>query len=274
MWLWDDWPSLGSIRRRLTAFLLRRQQVEVLHSRVNREIAVREVPGRHVIQLPFGTATSTPTTVTAREGTSDPPTVLSVGNDRHRDWALLSEVACDLPQVRFRVMSASARARAQRWPSNVQVAPAASRKELEEAYRSCAALVLPLLANAHASASTTLIEGMSAGCRVVVTDVGGISDYAAPEVVLVPPADAPALRRAVCASLDGRVSHVNPGAVSRLGLTQADYVARYILVTEWLLGLCELHSAPSAFVCRHSAVTLSEWTDAEVDEPPDKSRSR
>lgn len=273
VWLWDEWPLKGPMSRWVVAFLLRRQPVEVVHSRVNRDIAAREVPGRRVIQIPFGTATSTSITNTGSEGTGSPPTILSVGNDRHRDWALLRDVASTLPEVRFRVMSASARAHGLHWPANVEVAPAASRQELEEAYRSCTALVLPLLANVHASAATTLIEGMSSACRVVVTDVGGIADYAAPEVVLVPPADAPALRRAVWAAVEGRVEHVDPAAVRRLGLAQEDYVARYVLVTQWLLGRGDLDPDVSDFSGRHSAFTLSEGAVAEVGEPPDQSRS-
>lgn len=274
VWLWDDWPSASPTRRRLTAFLLRRQPVEAVHSHVNAEIARREVPGRQVLHLPFGTAPCAPGTDTGIDGAAAPPPVLTVGNDRHRDWVLLDEVAHALPDVEFRVMSTSRGARALRWPANVEVRPAASRQELEEAYRSCAALVLPLLPNVHASGATTVIEGMSAQCRVVVTDVGGIGDYVAPEVLLVPPADAAALTDAVRAAVDGRVTPVSAGAVSRLGLTQADYVARYVLVTEWLLGRRELDPDPSDFAPRHSAVTLSERADEPTGGSADQSRSR
>lgn len=237
VWLWDEWPNLGRARRTMTAALLRRQPIELVLSRVNLAISQTAVPGRRVELAPFGSAglpgVGVEESDQVRHG---PPTVLAIGNDRHRDWPLLAAVAERMPDVQFRVASSSAAARRVSWPENVTLASARSGQELAELYRSSWAVAVVVTENAHASGITTVIEAAGARRPLVATDAGGLADYAPKETALVRSGDALDLERALRAALRGQVRPAAPGSMTTMGLTQGDYVSRYVLVSWWLLG--------------------------------------
>lgn len=245
VWLWDEWEQYGKLKRSLLGWLLRRQDIEIVASRINLALSKSAVPGRRVEIVPFGSAgLSTPTTNLHITGD---PLITAIGNDRHRDWGLLAVVAARMPEVRFRVASSSSRARRVEWPVNVTVEPVRSREAMAELYRQSAVVAVVITENAHASGATTLIEASGAARPLVVTDVGGLGDYAPREVEKVRPGDEDDLERALRAALLGEVLPVAPGAVDRLGLTQRDYVNRYVLVTRWLLDRGEWDPAVTRF---------------------------
>lgn len=245
VWLWDAWARWGATRRRFVAALLRTHAIEVVHSRVNRDIARRSVPGRTVELVPFGSATSAPPT--ARQESEAEMLVLAVGNDADRDWAVLSEAAARLPNARFRVASSSPRASAIEWPSNATVRPAATRSELMELYAAASVVVVPLKENRHASGATACIEALSVGRPLVVTSAGGVDDYVRDEARLVDVGDADGLADALADALAGRVDAPSADAAERRGISQRDYVNRYLLVTAWMLGRQGWDAAVSDF---------------------------
>ncbi|WP_146792210.1 glycosyltransferase [Agrococcus baldri] len=233
VWLWDAWPRWGPARRRGIARLLRRHAVEVVHSPVNLGDARDAVPGRRVELVPFGTATLPSVRDDAPSST---PLVLAVGNDIDRDWPLLAVAAARLPEVRFRVVSGSRAARETSWPANVEHVRTATRASLAASMREARCVVVPLRENRHASGTTSCIEAMGAGRPMVVSRAGGLDAYVEGVARLVDPGDADELTRAVAAAVAGRVPAPPLGAEAARGLTQADYVARYVRITEWLLG--------------------------------------
>ncbi|WP_072313817.1 glycosyltransferase [Agrococcus sp. Marseille-P2731] len=233
VWLWDAWPQWGASRRRRVARLLRRHAVEVVHSRVNLADARRAVPRRRVELVPFGSATLP----SVREDASaHPPLVLAVGNDVDRDWPLLAAAAEQLPERRFRVISGSRSARAVRWPQNVEHATTATRESLVASMRDAACVVVPVRQNRHASGTTSCIEALGAGRPLVVSDAGGLGDYVGRAARLVEPGDREALVGAIAEALSGSVAPPDASTAAARGLTQADYVERYVLITRWLLG--------------------------------------
>lgn len=246
VWLWDAWATWPWWRRRLVARLLRVHGFEAVHSAVNREISDVAVPGRRVAVLPFGSAS--PFDRSAAESLPvTPPLVLAVGNDADRDWATLAEAGARAPGVYLRVASTSRRARSISWPANTTVAPADSRADLVALYSAASVIVVPLRENKHASGATACIEALGAGRPLIVTEAGGIESYVSGAACLVPPADARALATAILAAAEGGVPAPPKDAAERRGLGQADYVARYMLVTHWLLGSQGWDESISAF---------------------------
>lgn len=114
VWMWDEWPSYGRARKALVRNLIRRHDVEALHSRLNLARSRFEVPGRVVLLLPFGTA-SVPAPQRATPQ-AKPPLIVAAGNDRDRDWESLARAAAEVPEARFRVYSSSRGAATCTWP--------------------------------------------------------------------------------------------------------------------------------------------------------------
>ena len=133
------------------------------------------------------------------------------------------------------------------WPANVDVAPARSRSELAALYAAASVVVVPVVPNRHASGATSVIEGMACGRPMVVSRAGGLDDYVGDDAMLVEPGDASDLAAGIDAALRGEVRPPPDGALRRRGLTQADYVDRYALLTTWLLGTGEFPDAVSEF---------------------------
>ena len=246
VWLWDLWPGLSKPRAAFFGRLLRRHAVEVVLSRVNRDVSRAAVPGRTVLRVPFGThfaAAAAPDALPP-----SPPRVLVVGNDRHRDWGLLAEVTALVPEVDFDIISLSEDVRSRSWPTNVELR-SVPQSQVLAAYAESTIVALPLRVNRHASGCTVAIEAISAGIPLVVSDAGGIDEYVhGADADLVPIGDAnafaAAIRARILASPDGRA----PSSTARdRGLSQRDYIARLALLTAAMLEGTRIPSAVEAF---------------------------
>lgn len=242
VWLWDAWSGWGRIRRRFVAWLLCTHAVEAVHSRLNLERSRTDVPGRNVVLVPFGSAA-----VTREAGEpSVPPLVLVVGNDADRDWATLADALRHMGDIVVRIASKSAAARQPAWPSGTTVAPTSSLAELADLYRKASVVVVPLRQNLHASGATSCIEALAARRRLVVTDAGGLADYVDDAARLVPVGDSAALASAIGLALADDTGAGRDPWVER-GLTQRDYIERYVLLSRWILDGGEMPRAVSAF---------------------------
>lgn len=233
VWLWDEWDSYGRVRQAFLGWLLRTHAVEAVHSSLNAADSRARVPGRRVLRVPFGSQGVAP--LPAVEATPR-PLVLALGNDRHRDWGLLADVAEMLPELDFMVASRTRAARVAAEGTQIRLVQLGSTDELREAYARASVVALPLRPNRHASGLTTAIETLSAGRPLVVTDAGGIGEYVRGHAVLAPAGDAQAFAQALQDAVAGGTAATGPDGVVQRGLTQADYVARYALVTWALLG--------------------------------------
>lgn len=231
VWLWDDWRDHSRVRNALYRRLLRQHDVELVLSRVNRDISRRAVPGRLVVRIPFGTHLADP--AAAQEARAGVPRVLVVGNDRHRDWRLMAEVASLLPEAHFDIVTLAAFPRALAWPSNAEIRSISQSEILRGAYAQASAVAIPLHSNSHASGCTVAIEAVSAGVPVVATDAGGIDEYLdGATATLVPVGDAQAFAAALRAYLDAETRPANHALAARRGLSQYDYVRRLVAVTQ------------------------------------------
>jgi glycosyltransferase involved in cell wall biosynthesis len=244
VWLWDLWPTLSRPRKALFRRLLRRHDIELVLSRVNRDDSRAAVPGRTVVRVPFGTHLATPRTAGARAVT---PRVLVVGNDRHRDWNLMAQVATLLPDVDFDVITRADAVRALPWPANTEVRGVTQTEILTNAYSEASLVAVPLLPNRHASGCTVAIEGISAGLPVVASDTGGIDEYVTGSTsTLVAVGDAEAFAAAIRGHL---AADEEPDATvaARRGLSEHDYIDRLVSVTRSLLAGDPLDPAVEQF---------------------------
>ncbi|MET0829806.1 MAG: glycosyltransferase [Microbacterium sp.] len=245
VWLWDLWPGLSRVRSGLFRRLLRRHDVEVVLSRVNRDASLEAVPGRTVVRVPFGTHFAAPPEADAIP--ASPPRVLVVGNDRHRDWALLAEVAALVPEADFDIISLSEDARSRPWPANVEVRSAPQAQVLASYARSTL-VALPLRHNRHASGCTVAIEAISAGIPLIVSDAGGIDEYVADaDAALVPVGDAAAFADAIRGRLTRPTTSADSAIAADRGLSERDYIARLALLTQATLDGTPIDAAVEAF---------------------------
>ena len=129
----------------------------------------------------------------------------------------------------------------------MQREPTASKSELAELYQRADVVVVPVQANLHASGATSCIEALAARRPLVVTRAGGLEDYVSDDAILVPPADANALADALALAVGEGARRPARDARQQRGLTQEDYVARYILATRWALGQTTWDDAVSRF---------------------------
>jgi hypothetical protein len=125
-----------------------------------------------------------------------------------RDFETLHRVADALHfehenQVHFTVLALREHAAAVRLCANVEIKSGLSEGELRQAYGETDLLVLPLK---DSTANNALLEGMACGTPTVVTDVGGVRDYADESCsVLVPPADPQRL----CEAIQGTLGNIS-----------------------------------------------------------------
>jgi glycosyltransferase involved in cell wall biosynthesis len=242
VWLWDEWDTRPAVLRRLYLSLLKRASLEVTLSTENRDRSRAERPGEIVEAVPFGAGVNRVVLdavrdqVPARSGGY----VLAVGSDRHRDWESLHAAARRLPDVEFRVATLSLVYPHETAPTNVAVVPSSSLTESYRAYHAASIVVLPLTPNLHASGCTVAIEAQSIGAPLVTTPVGGLAGYLDTDSVLTYRAGdsahlADVLRTALAmTATSDRVA--DPTFVNRSGLTDADYAARFVILTRWLVA--------------------------------------
>lgn len=148
------------------------------------------------------------------------PTVfrcLTVGSN-YRDLDTHLQVISNLrrsmsQQIEFWIVGDADSAQAYEPTAGVRHFYGISDKELKELYQAADLLLLPLK---DATACNALLEGMSSGLPIVVTDVGGVRDYVDDEcAVLVPSGDVTAMTNAVVELVDDPDRRAGLGGAAR-----------------------------------------------------------
>jgi glycosyltransferase involved in cell wall biosynthesis len=240
VWLFDNWHRLSAPRRALYRHLMRRADVLTVLSGNNLAIARELFPAARVEMVHFGIPVDDQVMPTLRPGTG--LNIVSVGNDRHRDWETLLRAVANAPEgICLKVVSATIdRKLAERYEAEV-VRPT-SNTELHELYAWADVAVVPLRENQHASGITAIEEAVVMGIPVVTTDVGGLRDYFSPDqVVYVDPAEAAQLRNELVNLNDSPATRqrLATAAQTRLGcpgLSSESYALRHVEISEELVG--------------------------------------
>lgn len=169
IWLLDSWSTHPRWRRRLYRTLLRRVDLLVANAWPNLESARRLSPVSHHAYLAFG-ASRAFDGVTRAPGQPD---VLSVGNDRARDWETFSAALSTLPGLTVRVASKA------HVEIDGQEVSRATRTvaELRDLYARAAVLVVSVTENSYASGITAMLEAVACRTPVIATRTGGLDEY-------------------------------------------------------------------------------------------------
>jgi glycosyltransferase involved in cell wall biosynthesis len=140
--------------------------------------------------------------------------VVSAGNDRHRDHAVLVQAMLQLrdqhPKLRFEIAT----------KDRIELPAPVGRRhaslthlEMRDLYTRAAVVAVPTVPNHHLAGVTVLLEAMACGRPVVVSDTSGMREYVrhGETGLLVPPRD----RDALVAAIDSLVR--DPERASEIG---------------------------------------------------------
>jgi len=240
IWLADEWPRVGPLRRMLYRRLMQAAEICAFNSPVNTEFARRRGWGRRVELIDFGVSLdSFPLAQPKIRRDVERIRVLAIGNDRHRDWPTLHAAFANRREFELRVASTT-------YPEpllcdNIAVSPG-DQAHVRALYDWADVIVVPLTANLHVSGATVSCESAALGKPVVATDTGGLSHYFGhDQFFFVAIGDSAALRAAVAGAMadpgatEARVLAAQRRLVER-EYTTAAYARRHVELTERLLA--------------------------------------
>jgi glycosyltransferase involved in cell wall biosynthesis len=243
VWLFDVWPRLSPLKRWLYSRLMANADVLTVHSPDNLQRARTLFPRRRSLMIPFGIRADQVVPRT-RRSVSRPVRVLSLGNDRHRDWATLIAAFCEWPGAELRIVSPRLPADLTR-SANVALVRPKTNDELAALYDWADIVALSLTPNLHASGITVVEEATVFGVPVICTDTGGLRAYFSDDQVsYVPPRDPDAMRQAITALADDDAARWEMAERARqrmvdAGLTSRDFARRHAELSRDLLDRAE-----------------------------------
>ncbi len=224
--------ALG-LRRAARLAVLSSAQVPALVERFGvREASVRVVP--FGVDADFFTPGPAP---------ADPDLVVTVGNDRHRDWptalAAFAHVRQRRPAARLVVVSrtAGAAVRLDR-VDGVEVVEHLPHPALRDLLRTAGAVLVTTRPNLHASGITAVLEALATARPAVGTATAGMADYAprGGGLSLVPPGDAVAAGQALLDLLRDPDRADGQGAAGRRSVEERFSTARQAVHLAQLLA--------------------------------------
>ena len=175
VWLLDRWPHLSALRRKLYSSLVAELDALVVLSPKNYKLAKSYFPGKRVELVLFGIPNENYAPVTDRN--TQPINVLSVGNDRDRDWKTAIAALGNQDNIRLRIVSTTAKQSLAMGRSNVEIVRLQNNEQLRQLYDDASVVLVPLKHNYHASGITVMQEAALLGVPTVATDTGGLRAY-------------------------------------------------------------------------------------------------
>ena len=195
VWLIDAWPRLNRFHKMLYKKLLAKADILTFLSPLNAQEASKLFPGLRSEFVKFGINTDYEASRRAPNEKAK-IRVLSVGNDRHRDWQTLIDSVSGADDIEVRLVTSTYKLRTKH--DNVSVVKVNLNPELLALYEWADMLVLPLKPNLHASGITVVEEAAILGVPVICSKVGGLESYFNDsEVIYVDPFDAEQTRTAI-----------------------------------------------------------------------------
>lgn len=197
VWLVDRWDSFSQIKRSLYRALLSRADVLTFLSPLNADKARQIFPTQRCELVHFGITTD-------QKEPPQPPRqkrplqLLSLGNDRHRDWGTLADAVRGQDELQLTIVSGTVPKRLVNSLDNCTVERPRQNDELYALFEAADIVVVPLNSNLHASGITVLEEAVIKGKSVIVTDTGGLRAYFTDDDVWYVPLNNPqALRETI-----------------------------------------------------------------------------
>jgi glycosyltransferase involved in cell wall biosynthesis len=242
VWLFDHWHELSAIKRWLYSKLIRQADILTVHSPENRAVATRLFPEIRSELVLFGISADTKIAPVLQPKKTS-LNVVSLGNDRHRDWKVLTEAIGNQPDWSLKIASQTVPQSAVANSTNVEIVKPTNNDELLALYQWADVLVLAIRPNLHASGITVIQEAALRGIPVICSDVGGLRAYFSDtEVCFVPPQNAAAICNAVRTLADrpGDRFELAQKAQHRMGpngLSSESFVRRHVDISRELLFL-------------------------------------
>jgi glycosyltransferase involved in cell wall biosynthesis len=181
VWLIDEWPRLNFFRKAIAKALLKKADILTFLSPLNSWAAMGLFPKTRVEFVKFGINTSYKA-LPCKAPPGKKIRVLSVGNDRHRDWPTLVEALKDAGDIELRLLTSTYKLRGQH--DNISVVKVDSNEALLAQFEWADMLVLALEPNFHASGITVIEEAVILGLPIICTKVGGLEAYFQDEDIL------------------------------------------------------------------------------------------
>jgi glycosyltransferase involved in cell wall biosynthesis len=176
VWLFDRWQCLGAARRWILSRFVGKADILTFLSPENLKVARSLFPEVRCEFVAFGiNADEIP--ALKKEKAHRPVRILSVGNDPHRDWAILIHTMKSLPDCCLKIASIKVEERQIAACPNIELLNISSNDQLFEAFDWADILVVALKPNLHASGITVLQEAAIRGVAIVCTDTGGLRAY-------------------------------------------------------------------------------------------------
>lgn len=178
VWIADEYPRKGILIRQLWRLILRGSSVNITESVECADYISKFITGKSADVVRYGIDGSHFATNISRPRSPLTRNLVAVGNDRHRDWKMLFEIAIILgPNYNFRVLTRIPAHKLPKAPENVRIIEADNIAEIVSTYAWADIACLPLQHNLHASGVTVVMEAAGASLPVLTTLVGGINDY-------------------------------------------------------------------------------------------------
>lgn len=276
VWLLDQWSRLSRPRRWAYRKLIAQASVLTVHSPENLKLVRALFPMCRSEMIPFGVKAETMVSRDAGRAAHRPVRVLSVGNDRHRDWVTIIAAVREWPGCVLRVVAPRLAAGLIRRASNVEIIHPKANDELSALYDWADLVALAIKPNLHASGITVVEEATVFGVPVICTDTGGLKAYFSDaEVRYVPPGEPEAMRRQIAALAED--DHERGAMVARArarmiagGLTSRHFGRRHAELSRELLGVgtkgggmrSPLHSATIALAAAVLAAGFAGRSEA------------
>lgn len=195
VWLMDEWDRFSALRRQIYRALLSRADVLTFLSPLNRLKAQNTFTNRPTTFVCFG-IWSNQDLYQPRTQVHKPLRILTVGNDRHRDWKTFIAAFRNDPRYVAK-MVVSRNAPDLSLIDNISRERPKTNAELFAFFRWADVMVVPLSTNLHASGITAIEEAILFGIPVICSDAGGLRAYFTDkEVYFVPCRDPVALKEA------------------------------------------------------------------------------
>jgi glycosyltransferase involved in cell wall biosynthesis len=196
IWLFDSWPRLSTFKQWLYRWLIADAAVLTVHSEQGLKVARTLFPRQHTMWMPYG--------IRADQMVLPPPyvahrpiRVLSVGSDRHRDWATLVTALRDCSDAELRIVAPRLPA-GLKLGANASLVHPATNDEYMDLYRWADVVALAVTPNLHGSGITVIEEATVLGVPVVVADPGALRCYFSDQHVrYVPMSEPDAMREAI-----------------------------------------------------------------------------
>jgi glycosyltransferase involved in cell wall biosynthesis len=199
IWLFDHWHKLSRVRRWFYRRLIARADVLTVHSPENLKRARILFPMCRSELILFGIRGEWQR-VRERRGARRPIRLVSLGNDRHRDWPTLIGAVGGWDDCVLRIASANVPPALVRTVPNVEIVRPRNNAELIALYDWADIAVVAIKPNLHASGITVLEEATLCGLPVICSDTGGLRAYfSGDEIALVPPLSQQAIRQRTAA---------------------------------------------------------------------------